>query len=76
MQQVYKTRNVSHKKGWIPGINLSHVEPPPIPLIKETCNGKSDGDSDKLKLRRDPTSSYLYEFKMSLFDHVGREEFL
>ena len=54
------------------------MEPPPIPLIKETYNGKSDKDFVKLKLRRDPTSSTsdLYAFKISLFDHVDPEEFL
>ena len=44
MQQVYKTKKVSHKRGGILGINPSHVEPPPIPLIKEMCNIKSDKD--------------------------------
>ena len=36
------------------------------------CNGKSDEDFSKLKLCRYPTSitSDLYEFKISLFDHV------
>ena len=40
--------------------------------------GRSDGDYIKLKLRRDPTSSTsdLYEFRMSLFDHGKPEEFL
>ena len=54
------------------------MEPFPIPLIRETCNGKSDKDFVKLKLRRDPTSitSDLYEFNMSLFDHGNPEEFL
>ena len=49
-----------------------------IPLIKETCNGKPDKDSVKLKVCRDPTSSTLdlYEFKMSLFDHGDPEEFI
>ena len=42
-----------------------------IPLVKETYNGKSDGDSVKLKISRYPTSSMpdLYDFRMSLFDH-------
>ena len=63
--------NVSHKKGWNLGTNPEHVEPPPIPLIKETCNGKSDKDFVEIKLRRDRKSSRsdLYEFKMSFFDH-------
>ena len=55
-----------------------HVEPPPITLIKEKHNGKSDKDFVKLKLRRDPTFSMsdLYEFKMSLFENGEPEEFL
>ena len=42
------------------------------------CNGKSDEDFVKLKLRRYSTSSTsdLYELKMSLFDHVDPEKFL
>ena len=41
------------------------MEPPTIPEIKETCNGKSDRYFVKIKLRRDPTSSMseIYEFK-------------
>ena len=56
--------------------NPAHVEPPPIPLIKEISTGKSDGDYVKLKLRRDPKSSTsdLYEFMISLFDHGDPEE--
>ena len=44
--------------------------------MKEITTGKSDGDYDKLKLRRDPTSSTLdlYEFRMSLFDHGDPDE--
>ena len=54
------------------------MEPPPIPLTKKTYNGKSDKDVVKMKLRRDPkySTSDLYEFKMTLFDHGGPEEFL
>ena len=64
-------KKISHKKGWGMETNTAHVEPPKIPLIKETYTGKSYGDYVKLKLRRDPTSSTsdLYEFMMSLFDH-------
>ena len=71
-------KNVSHNKGWILGINPSHVEPLTITLIKETYNGKPEKDFVKLKLRRYPTSSTsdLYEFKMSLFEHGKMEEFL
>ena len=58
--------------------NLNHVEPPSILLAKETSTGKSDGDYVKLKPRIYPTSSTsdLYEFRMSLFDHGEPEEFL
>ena len=58
--------------------NPAHVEPPPILLIKEISNGNSDGDCVKLKLSRYPTSStsYIYEFRMSLFDHGDPEGFL
>ena len=68
-------KNVSHKKGWKPGTNKAHVEPPPNILIKEIYNDKSDKYFVKIKLRRDPTSSMsdLYEFNMSLFDHGEME---
>ena len=64
-------KNASQNKIWGVDTNLVHVEPPPIPLIKETSTGKSDGDYVKLKLRRDPMyiTLDLYEFRMSLFDH-------
>ena len=57
--------------------NTAHVEPPPIPLIKEMSTGKSDGDYVKLKLRRYPMSSTseLFEFRMYLFDHGDPEAF-
>ena len=50
-------KNVLHKKGWYVDNNLSHVEPPTIPLVKETSTGKSNGDYVKLNLRIYPTSS-------------------
>ena len=55
-----------------------HAKPPPIPLIKGKCDGKSDKDFEKMKLRRHPTSSTLelYEFKMSLFENDDPEESL
>ena len=58
--------------------NPAHVEPSPIPLIIETSTGKSDGGYVKLNICRDLTSSTsdLYEFRMSLFDHDEPEEFL
>ena len=70
-------RNVSSKKGYMMGVTHLHVEPPPISLIKENHDGKSERDVVKLKLRRDPTShmSDLYEFKMSLFENGKIEEF-
>ena len=37
-------KNVLHKKGWGEETNLAHVEPPPIPLVKETSTSKLDGD--------------------------------
>ena len=54
------------------------MEPPPIPLIKKTCNSKSDEYFVKLKFCGDPTSitSDLYEFNMYLFDHGEPEESL
>ena len=54
------------------------MEPPLIPLIKETCHVNPEKDLVKLKLRIYPTSSTsdLYEFNMSLFDHGDLEEFL
>ena len=54
-----------------------HVEPPPITIIKETHDGKSEKYFVKLKLRRDPASSTsdIYKFKMSLFGNGEPEEF-
>ena len=71
-------KNVLHKTVWCTDINPAHVEPPTIPLIKETPTGNSYGDYVKLKLCRDPTSSTLdlYGFRMSLFDHGDPGEFL
>ena len=70
--------NFFHKKGCSTDTNSARLEPLPIPLIKETYTGKSDGDYVKLKLHRYPTSGTLeiYEFMMSLFDHGNPEEFL
>ena len=78
MQQELNMKNVTHKKGWNLVTNPAHVEPPSIPLIKEMYNGKSDKDLVMLKFHRDPTSStsYLFEFKMSFFDHGYPEEFM
>ena len=62
-------KNVSIKKGWMTDVTQPHIDPPPIPLIKEKHDGKSDKDFVKLKLRRDPISLTLdlYEFKRSSF---------
>ena len=70
-------KNISSKKGWTTEMTQQHVDPPLIPLIQETHDGKSDKDVVKLKLCRDPTSytSDLYEFKMSLFDNGEPEDF-
>ena len=35
--------NFLHKKVWGVDTNPAHVEPPPIPLIKETSTSNSDG---------------------------------
>ena len=55
-----------------------HVEPPPIPLIKNKHDNNLEKDFVKIKLHRDPTSSSLdlYGFKISLFDSGETEEFL
>ena len=60
------------------GITHPHVDPPPIPRIKEKHDGKSDKYFVKLKLCRDPTLSTLdlYELKSSLFYNGETEEFL
>ena len=71
-------KNVLHKEWWNSGTNLAHLEPPPIPLIRKTYNGKSDGYFVKLKHFSNPMSSIsdLYEFKIYLFDHDNPEGFL
>ena len=58
--------------------NPARAEPPPIPLVKENSTGESDWDYVKLNLHKDPTysTSDLYDFRMSLFDHGEPEEFL
>ena len=71
-------KNIPHKKVWGTDTNTAHVEPPLIPLVKETSTGKSYGDYVKLKFLRGPTSSTsdLYEFRMSLFNHGHPEKFI
>ena len=70
-------KNLSSKERWMTGMTHPQVEPPPIPLIKEKHDGKSDKYFVKLKLHRDPTlpTSDLYEFKMYLFENGESEEF-
>ena len=78
MQPYHKTiKNVSHKKTWKYGVTQVHVDPPTTPLIKNKHRNNSDKDFVKLKLCRDPTSekSYLYEFKMALFNNGDTEDF-
>ena len=41
-------KKISYKKGWGTDTNPAHVEPPPVPLIKETSTGKSDEGCVKL----------------------------
>ena len=38
-------KNVSSKKGWMTGMTHPPIEPPLIPIIQETNDGKSDKDS-------------------------------
>ena len=70
-------KNHSSKKGQMTGTTQAHIDPPPIPLVKEKHDGKSNKYFVKLKLRRYTTSPTLdlYEFKMSLFDNGDTEEF-
>ena len=55
-----------------------YIDLPPIPLIKSNNHDKSEKYCVKIKVRRYPMSqnSYLYEFKMALFDNGEPEEFL
>ena len=66
------------QKGRNLGTNPAYLEPPLIPLVKETYNSKSDEYFIKLKISSDPTSSTsdLCEFKMCLFDYCEPKEFL
>ena len=70
--------NVSHKKSCNSGVRQPRLKSPPIPLIKNNHNHKSDKDLVKIKLCRYPTSSSsdLYKFKMDMFDNGEPEEFL
>ena len=70
-------KNIPINKWWMSRITQPHVEPPPIPLIKEKHDGKSDKYFVKLKLCRDLTSptSDIYELKISLFENRKPEEF-
>ena len=59
------------------GMTQPHLDPAPIPLIKEKHNGKSCKYFVALKLRIYPTSSIpdLYEFKISLPDNGELEDY-
>ena len=69
--------NISYKNKWNTGVVQVQMEPPPIPLIKINPNDNLDKDFVEIKFLRYPTSenSYLYEFKMNLFDNGDPEEF-
>ena len=69
--------NISYKNKWNAGVVQMHMEPPPIPLIKINPNDNLNKDFFEIKFLRYPTSenSYLYEFKMNLFDNGDPEEF-
>ena len=66
------------KKGYNFLTNSEHLEPLTNTLNKETYNGKSDKKIVNILLRIYPTSSTsdLYQFKLSLFDHGNQKEFL
>ena len=70
-------KNAAGKKIWITGTTHPHIDPPLIPLIQETHDGKSDKCFVKLKLGMNTmlSASDLYEFKISLFDSCEPEEF-
>ena len=57
------------------GMTHPQTNPPPIPLIQETHDGKSDKYFVKIKMCRDPTPSMLdlYDFKMYLFGNGNLE---
>ena len=57
--------------------NPASVEPFPIHLIKDMCNGRSDEYFVKLKFCIYPTSTTLdlYEFKMSFFAMASQKSF-
>ena len=49
------TKNVLNNKKWNTGIVQVHIDTPPVTLIKSKNYDKSDKDSVKIKLYRDPT---------------------
>ena len=67
-----------HNNNWNAGTVQVHVEPPPIPLIKNNNNEKLDKDFVKIKLHMNLTSQnvYLYEFKMVLFNDGNTKELI
>ena len=62
-------KNVLHKKDWHTCAVKTHLDPPPMSLIKIKNNAKSKKYCVKTKLRRYHTSEKLnlYEFKWPYF---------
>ena len=71
-------KNVSNKNNCNQVTVQVYTKQPPIPVIKSNSNKKLDKYCVKNKLLRYPMSekSYLYEFKMALFDNGDPEELL
>ena len=67
-----------NKKSWSTGVVKIHVEPPPIPKIKNNPDLKTERNYVKIKLGRNPNSekSDMYEFILDLFDNGKPDEFL
>ena len=71
-------KNIYHKKSCHTGAVKTHLDPPPLHLIKSNLDSKMERDDVKVKLCRNPTLEklYMYEFKMFLFDNGKPEDFL
>ena len=71
-------KNGFHKKSWHTVAVQFHVQPSPINLIKSSNDTKLKKYFLEIKLCRDPKSeiSYLYQFKIALFDNSEKEEIL
>ena len=69
--------NFSHKKRWNAGTVQVYLESPPIPLIKNNNDDKSDKYFDKIKFCRDTTPEKLglFGLKMVFFDNDEPEDF-